>query len=827
MGTVGKMEIALGADTQKLKKGMQDSQNIIQGTMDAISNMKAELVSIGAVAGPVAAIRSWAAAVNELEDSTGMAAESASKLLAMGQYVGISTEEMGSALNKMAKNAMTAAVSIDTAAASGGTSSDVFTRFGIQILDTNGKLLSSEQIMDNVAAKHRSLANGVEKTAMEMAIFGRSGAKLNDLLNMSTQEMQEVKDMAQKTGLVLSHDTSQGFENAEFAVNKSKMALQGLAASIGAQMLPEIKKLTDFMVDATEKFASLDEEERRNITTALEVAAAVSAISIGWRGLVYLSEPFIAAIHNLTKAYAGLKIAAMGATGAMGIATGGVAAVVGANAYLMTQDLPGADSTQSAYDALGVSPDKQDVEGINSAVMGRDGQSAAGMGDFRTQTESINPAELAKLKAERAAEEARKAYQSTIDFSGTGGGGGSSGSGGSDKSAEQAVKEISEINKQITELQAKVPELTSGWAKLNEEIKLAGLSGSAEVIAGIEKENVTRQQSVDDWLEKVKSATAEAEQIRQRAAESGDAEALASATALYEERKNAEILAEQQAADAKEQIRAQSEAKMLENATMMESLKAEMQEAMRQGDMERYLQTLTDERVAFMADMAERQALMQAYYDWRMEAEETFTSFAIEAANQLKQSLGQAAANVLVYGASFSKVMKDMIKSIAAMYIQWAVEKMAASALSKTIMKQESATVAAQGAAMAASLAPAAWAKLVLSPGSAAIATGLLTAGMAGASAIGAAIGGLGGTVGTSVPAMANGGIVTAPTLALIGEAGDEAVIPLSKMGDIFGGTGGQVVATQNIYGDINTGADSDDLFNDFSSLVMSGLRGA
>ena len=30
---------------------------------------------------------------------------------------------------------------------------------------------------------------------------------------------------------------------------------------------------------------------------------------------------------------------------------------------------------------------------------------------------------------------------------------------------------------------------------------------------------------------------------------------------------------------------------------------------------------------------------------------------------------------------------------------------------------------------------------------------------------------------------MANGGIVTSPTLALIGEAGPEAVVPLSKMG--------------------------------------------
>jgi hypothetical protein len=36
---------------------------------------------------------------------------------------------------------------------------------------------------------------------------------------------------------------------------------------------------------------------------------------------------------------------------------------------------------------------------------------------------------------------------------------------------------------------------------------------------------------------------------------------------------------------------------------------------------------------------------------------------------------------------------------------------------------------------------------------------------------------------------LAQGGIVTSPTLAMIAEAGPEAVIPLSKMGGMGGGT--------------------------------------
>lgn len=42
---------------------------------------------------------------------------------------------------------------------------------------------------------------------------------------------------------------------------------------------------------------------------------------------------------------------------------------------------------------------------------------------------------------------------------------------------------------------------------------------------------------------------------------------------------------------------------------------------------------------------------------------------------------------------------------------------------------------------------------------------------------------------GINIPQLANGGIVNSPTIAMIGEAGPEAVIPLSKMGNMGGTT--------------------------------------
>ena len=54
---------------------------------------------------------------------------------------------------------------------------------------------------------------------------------------------------------------------------------------------------------------------------------------------------------------------------------------------------------------------------------------------------------------------------------------------------------------------------------------------------------------------------------------------------------------------------------------------------------------------------------------------------------------------------------------------------------------------------------------------------------------------------GFDIPGFADGGIVTRPTLAMVGEKGPEAIIPLSKMG---GGGGG---ITVNVTGGISTSA--------------------
>ena len=68
----------------------------------------------------------------------------------------------------------------------------------------------------------------------------------------------------------------------------------------------------------------------------------------------------------------------------------------------------------------------------------------------------------------------------------------------------------------------------------------------------------------------------------------------------------------------------------------------------------------------------------------------------------------------------------------------------------------------------------------------------------------------------------AKGGVVTKPTLGILGEAGPEAAIPLSKMGGMGGGT---TNVTVNVNADVSSDIDLDRLADQISAKIYDNVR--
>lgn len=284
-----------------------------------------------------------------------------------------------------------------------------------------------------------------------------------------------------------------------------------------------------------------------------------------------------------------------------------------------------------------------------------------------------------------------------------------------------------------------------------------------------------------------------------------------------------------------------------------------------------YATTLANEQYLAEQRRVWMEELMLASVSWGEYMQTMLTNMAV----QVQDGIASGIAQCVVEGKKFSQVMSNLAKTLLKQLIQGVIQKVIsgwimAMGLGNNRHKQEMKNTAAEteaAAAKATVMASVATAAVIAANPAGAAGAGALVSKQMGIAAFAAGTiakaaqkvfqdkdsdsGGdkdkkkdnlvinIGAdpdslTKGWNLPHFANGGVVTGPTAALIGEGRyDEAVLPLkpSLLERLFGGGDDNrqntVVATQNIYGNINSRDDEDDLFGGFNDMVLAGLRGA
>lgn len=627
---------------------------------------------------------------------------------------------------------------------------------------------------------------------------------------------------------------------------------------------------------AIAKQSGIGEALRQMVPT--EVGMAISALA------AVITTTAVPAIVLLTAQAAKAALAFVGITGPIGIAV----AAIGAGAYLIWDNWAALgkfwDTFWVSFDhtiATSVA-DIQDLiaDLVSSAAWAANKlggifgfeESGSGMRSFANQIRAeaaelrmtADNMEIGKLNEirEKYAESIPKTdssfasadinnlgLQNIAGIGGTSSGGNGSGAG----AFTELNREIDRLNTEINEAKDKTLDLKNEFDDFALDMQIEGLSEFDKVYAGIEKETKQRLQSVDDWLTKFNNATIEAQQMYERAMKTGDANVLASAQEMLAQRQADEATALAQSSALRKQIIWDAMEQEMSAATQAQAYKAQLDELYRQGDLEGYMAYLDAEKAAFLQQQAEKQELMDAYQEWRMEAESTYMTFAIEAANTLKSGLAEGFANAIVNGQNLGKTLQNLGKEIVAMFIKWKAQQLMSQVLVKAGMLESAALGVTMGKTIAEGTREAALYMNMLSGGTLApMAATSMKLALASLSALGGGSGGDVSKTGLSVgagtstfdqtdsyfPGFANGGIVTGTTIGVIGEKSyDEAVIPLRSSvleslasylipGMQSTGTDGEVTVNVNNYGDINNGSDYDGLMNDIAASVAAGTRG-
>lgn len=624
---------------------------------------------------------------------------------------------------------------------------------------------------------------------------------------------------------------------------------------------------------AIAKQSGIGEALRQMVPT--EVGMAIGALA------AVITSTAVPAIVLLTAQAAKAALAFVGITGPIGIAV----AAIGAGAYLIWDNWAALgkfwDTFWVSFDhtiATSVA-DIQDLiaDLVSSAAWAANKlggifgfeESGSGMRSFANQIRAeaaelrmtADNMEIGKLNEirEKYAESIPKTDSSfaSADINNLGlqniAGVGGTSSGGGASAFTELNREIDRLNTEINAAKDKTLDLQREFNNFALDMRIEGLSEFEKVYANIDKEKQQRLASVDEWMAKFNNATVEAQQMYERAMKTGDANVLASAQEMLAQRQADEAAALEQSKTMRQQITQEALEQEMSAATQAQAYKAQLDELYRQGNLEGYMAYLDAEKAAFMQQQSEMQEMMSAYQEWRMEAESTYMTFAIEAANTLKSGLAEGFANAIVNGQNLGKTLQNLGKEIVAMFIKWKAQQLMSQVLVKAGMLESAALGVTMGKTIAEGTREAALYMNMLSGGTLApMAATSMKLALASLSALGGGSGGDVSKTGLSVgagtstfdqadsyfPGFANGGIVTGTTIGVIGEKSyDEAVIPLRSSvleslasylipGMQSTGTDGNVTVNVNNYGDINNGSDYDGLMNDIAASVAAGTRG-
>jgi lambda family phage tail tape measure protein len=246
MANIARLGVVLGLNSSEFNTGIEKAKK-------GADSLKSQLTSLStaAIAGSVAIGAMVKQSINYMDkfddfsQITGIAIESLSALTYAATVTGISQETLEGGLVRLTKG-------MSEAQQGTGEALKAFEALGISTAD----LGSADGVLMQIADRFGNMQDSAEKTALAIAIFGRSGAKLIPFLNEGRTGIEKLKKEADELNVVISTEASKAA--AEFNDNLTRLAAasQGWGVTLAEKVLPALNAIVESLVDANKIITS-------------------------------------------------------------------------------------------------------------------------------------------------------------------------------------------------------------------------------------------------------------------------------------------------------------------------------------------------------------------------------------------------------------------------------------------------------------------------------------------------------------------------------------------------------------------------------------------
>ncbi|WP_421793862.1 hypothetical protein [Hydrocarboniphaga effusa] len=296
LGSMGSVFIDVAANTAKFETDMgraaklaeRRSKEIEQAVTRSAENVGKRIAQVAmavlAFDQTILRLKRTIDAADDMDDMAqkiGASVESLSRIKYIAAHEGI--DDITGSMVKLSK-------AIREAEKEGSEPGRAFRALGVNVRDAKGELRGTDEILRDVARRFGETEDGLSKTNIAIALFGKSGADLIPMLNLGERGFARLSHQADAFGVTLSSDAAAAaaqFNDNLFEINA---ALDGLFVKLATRVAPKLAAFTDQITDPefqdsvgrwTDRIIELSEALVRNLPRILQLFAAIKGAQAG------------------------------------------------------------------------------------------------------------------------------------------------------------------------------------------------------------------------------------------------------------------------------------------------------------------------------------------------------------------------------------------------------------------------------------------------------------------------------------------------------------------------------------------------------------------
>lgn len=251
------MAIRLSSIVSKLTLDTSEFHTRMQGARKSARSYGKDIVKIGkqlgtmgaaaaaaAGAGLAVLVKQQMASIDEsakFARSIGIATEKLAGLEYTATLNGVSQEQLQTSLLRMTRT-------IGEAATEGGSYAEVLERLGVNVQELAAK--SPDEQLAILADAFAQVENRTVAAATAQEIFGRQGAAMLNVLDLGAQGLAAMQAEAERLGLTFNEIDARQVEAANDAIARVSFVASGAGRALSIELAPYIQAVADYLKDA-------------------------------------------------------------------------------------------------------------------------------------------------------------------------------------------------------------------------------------------------------------------------------------------------------------------------------------------------------------------------------------------------------------------------------------------------------------------------------------------------------------------------------------------------------------------------------------------------